>query len=180
MTHVCGSQRRIGRPIIAGLVLASLLLASRGSAGPAEPGSPPTPATAIHLGESDSAILRRMPPVDVQVLLAAETAAEVPPLLLATDPTRRWSSAAGGAALDMLGAGLGLPATMLMYRGDWYGPHLQAAGKSLGLALSSEQLDTLEAVAVSRGVNTRWLLALASGKSGAVHAVPPGGWANCL
>ena len=165
---------------MAGLVLASLLLASRGSAGPAEPGSPPVPATAIHLGESDSAILRRMPPVDVQVLLAAETAAEVPPLLLTADSTRRWSSAAGGAALDMLLDGLGLPATMLMYSGDWYGARLEAAAKALGLSLSSEQLDILEAVAVSRGVNTRWLLALASAKRATVQTLTSEDWAKWL
>lgn len=161
------------------LVLASVLLVSR-SAGFTEPEPPQASVTTVGLGEADGAILMRLPPIEPQALSAAETAGDVPRLVQTTTPVRRQVSPAQSATLDTLLSELQVPETALLYSGDWYGPRLHQAAARLGLALSTEQLDTLETIAIARSANTRWLLLLVAAKRDTVQALAPGDWAAWL
>jgi murein DD-endopeptidase MepM/ murein hydrolase activator NlpD len=82
--------------------------------------------------------------------------------------------------VDALLSEFRIPETALLYSADWYGAQLQQAAVRLGLSLSMEQLETLEAVAVARGANTRWLLLLAWAKRDTVQDLVPGDWMNWL
>lgn len=161
------------------LGLASVLLVSR-SAGYTEPQPVKSSVTAVEPGEPDAAILQRMPMIDLQVLIAAETARDVPRLVQAVTPASGPVSPAYNAALDTFLSSLHLPETALLYSGDWYGERLHQAAARLDLSLSTDQLNTLEAIAIARSANTRWLLMLASSKRDMVQTLAPDDWVAWL
>lgn len=166
--------------ITVGLGLASVMLVARGSAGSRASQPTQPPITAITLGESDATILRRLPAIDLQTLIAAEIASDVPRLDQAVTRLSQHVDPASSARLDVLLSEVRLPETALLYGGDWYGERLSQAATRLGLELNADQVATLETIAVARGINARWLLLLASAKRDSLQGLSSEDWAAWL
>jgi murein DD-endopeptidase MepM/ murein hydrolase activator NlpD len=138
------------------------------------------PPPSLDLSADDDVLMAQMPEIDLQALLAGEAGESWPFLGLAPSALPVHGGYARLESAPSWTTQLTLPDTLLLYSGTWLGRRTTDAAARLGLALTNEQIEMVQDVAVARGVNVRYLLTLARVKDASTRFETTGDWQKWL
>lgn len=112
-------------------------------------------------GESDRAILAQMPILGLADIAAPHPSSNLPVFVFDASTI---ASPEDIAKLPAFAGPMNLPSYpngLVLFSNGWYGRQIQMAIKDMGLDLTDAQVVALEAVAVARNINTRYLATIA-------------------